>query len=205
MTDSTRLPGLEDCIDLYLRAFDRHGTGTFAPEELDAPRSSQERDRLLDLAVAYGLLSTDGSTYTVSRAPGAPDGDWQAVLVDRADRIRQALHNQQADETDSPSAGPAEGGISYDGRSFSSTFVTDSTDFEETAAAVASVARDTHDGVVLRSAGDRANRVQRFADRLCDPTGTDDLPFSTALQKEHTDVIGNDTDELEFRLFLVPA
>lgn len=205
MTNPTRLPRLEDCVDLYLRAFDRHGTGTFAPEALDARRSSQERDRLLELAVAYGLLSTDGTTYTVNCPPDAPEGDWQSGLVDRADRIRQTLHDQLADETDSPSPGPAERGISYDDRTFSSTFVSDSTDFEETAAAVASVARDSHDGVVLRSAGDRANKVQRFADRLCDPTETDDLPFSTALQKEHTDVVGDDTDDLEFRLFLVPA
>lgn len=203
MTYSTRLPRFDDCVVLYLRAFDQYGTDTFVPCELDSFESDSERDRLLELAVAYGFFSTDGTTYTVNCTPDASDGDWTSLLVERADRISEAIPHQMTNCTGNSTPSPEEAVISYNRLSFTSIFMTNSTTFEEVAEAVASVSEDTSDGVVLRSAGDRANKVQRIADQFCDPTETDDLPFSTAFQKVHTAVKGDDTDELEFRLFLV--
>lgn len=204
MTKTNKLPGFDDCVDLYLIAYERYGTDRFTAEQFGSKRSRENLNRLLDLAVAYGLLASDGTTYTIKCGPHEPTRRWETVMMERADRFRQAISDQVDKDTDTCTCGSEEAAVlTYDGRSFTSAFVADSYDFEQTVETVANVVDDTHDGVVLRSAAEYANEIQRFADRLSNPSKIAEMPLSKPLQKEHAAVSGADMDELEFRLFLI--
>lgn len=200
MTIENVLPGFDDCIDLYLTVYDQYGTEPFTPDQLDLDLAADEFQRLLNFAVAYGLLAFDGTSYNIRCEPGAPADRWQSLATDRVTRIRRAIPNRARMDT-IPDAGDLEE-LTFEGETFTSAFVTELDDFDAVADTVASVASDDHDGVVLRSPADLANEVQRFADRLCDQSEVLKTPLSDPLQKEYSDVVGDDKDDLEFRLFL---
>jgi hypothetical protein len=190
-------PRLEDCVDLYLAAHDRYGTDEFTAEQATAELAAAS-ERLLELAVAYGLVEYDGTAYRVARTPDADADRWTAALTDRADRLRRAITDRRAGRA---STGRDAVTVPFEDRQFASVFVGEDEGFEAVVDAVASLDVGDRDGVVLRSPGQNANAVQRIADRLCDatPEGT---PLAASFQKEGTDVVGADKNELEFRLFL---
>lgn len=200
MTTASVLPDINDCIDLYLTAYDQSSRESFTMEELDLNVTSDDTRRLLDLAVAYGFLTFDGTRYSVRSEPSASADRWEALGTERARRVHRALSNRTGPETDVES-GVADT-LMFEGKTFISAFVTQSDDFEAVADTIASTRTDDHDGVVLRSQADFANEVQRFADRLCDQSDVAETSLSTPLQKESSDVAGNHKDNLEFRLFL---
>lgn len=200
MSTVSVLPDIDDCVDLYLTAAERSGTEPFTPERLDLDATPDETQRLCDLAVAYGLLTFDGTRYAVRCDPDASADRWRSLGAERGTRIHRALAEQLgADEDGERDGGDA---LTFEGRTFASAFVTPSDDFEAVADAVASASADEHDGVVLRSQADFASEVQRFADRLCTESEIEDTSLSAPLRKESSDVAGDHKDDLEFRLFL---
>lgn len=192
------LPYFDVCLDLYRIAYDQQGTDSFVPNELDWYHPEHERDRILDLAVAYSLLTTDGTVYSVTCKPDASAECWESVAEDRADRVKQALSTPDGDK-DSDAGRQS---LTYDGEEYASVRVEDGDNFAAVAEAVSDVRLDRWKGVVLRSPGDYANEVQRFADRFEESTNVDNVPLSTPLRKEYSDVEGSSKDALEFRLFL---
>lgn len=202
MTTANELPGFDGCIDMYLTAYEQHGTEPFTPDRLDLDLAADEYQRLLELAVAYGLLEFDGTSYNVRCEPDAPADRWQSVVTARMTRIQRAIPDRAGTDERSDAGDTEE--LTYDGGSFAGVFVTESDDFDAVADTVASVP-DDYDGIVLRSPAALANEVQRFADRLCDQSEVSETPLSVPFEKESSDVVGDDKDDLEFRLVLNPV
>ena len=198
MTTANALPRFEDCIALYRTAYEQFGTDPFTPEQIDV---SGKRDRtLFELAVAYGLLSFDGTTYSVRCEPGASADRWERVVNDRVTRIQRAVSDRAR-----TAGGPDTGGaadLTHRGAIYASAFVIAAAEFEAVVDTVERVVDRDHDGVVLRAPADLANEIQRFADRLCDGSAMAGTELPGPLCKESTDVVGGDKDDLEFRLFL---
>lgn len=200
MTDRDVRPRLAECVGLYRRAYERHGTDPFTAERLDG-RDDRE---LLDLSVAYGLLAFDGEAYRVRCAPDATDDCWRSAMRDRADAIRRAVSDATAGDDGGATDERAGSKVSHGGRTYTSVFVAPSDDFDAVVRAVGRAHRADGHGVVLRSPGDYAGEVQRFADQLCDPAAVAETSLAEQFQKESSDVVGHDKDALEFRLFLGP-
>ncbi len=202
MTGEPTLPHLETCLELFRAVHDQHGTKPFTPDQLEWKHSDLPMTRLLEFSVAYGLLSSDGTTYSLNCKPGATEDRWETVLNDSADRTRRAVldYFDDIDTTSTEDGSPV--GLQYEGEEFASVFVDRSDDFVAVADTVATVDFDDWAGVVLRAPGDYSNEVQRFADRLGDRSVLADLPISVPLQKISSDVAGTEKNALEFRLYL---
>lgn len=202
METETTLPHFDICLDLYRTAYDQHGTDPFTSDQLawDSPR--KDCSHILDLSVAYGLLAFDGTEYRLRGGPEADENQWGAVLEAHGHTVEQSLLDTLGTAHGSDRTQSNSDGLTRDGRQFASVFVAESDDFDAVADTVGTVDLTEWDGVVLRSPGDYANEVQRFADRLSDESVTAELPFSRSLRKETSDVAGTDKDSLEFRLYM---
>lgn len=205
MTNKTVLPHIEPCLELCQVVYDEHGTKPFTPDQLDWRPSDLTVRRLLEFGVAYGLFSFDGTTYQLHCGLDATDDQWEAAFHDRAAQTRQTLRDRfdPGDRTGAGNTAPA--GLTHDGADFASVFVEKSDDFAAVADAVGNVDLSEWNGVVLRSPGDYASEVQRFADRFDDQSDVTNLPVSKPLQKIYSDVTGTEKDALEFRLYLKTA
>lgn len=208
MTDD--FPRLNECADLYVAAYQSFGLEGFDAEEIDLGRGEDQIKDLLDFAIAYGLLEKDEAGYRVRIEPDASADRWETIAIERTQSIRQVVADRSTgaglDHQGDPDGG---GGVSdehvihHNGRRYASVFVSESEDFDSVVADVVTALRTSGtDGVVFRSAGELANRVQRFADRLCDADAVAGEPLSGPLQKAGSDVEGEDKNTLEFRLFL---
>ena len=206
------LPNLEDCVDLYVSTYRSFGMDVFDAEQLDPDRVDGRLKEMIDLAIAYGLLERAEEGYSVRIEPDASVDRWETLAINRVQTVRQAIVDRNdgtgvPDQDNQHAAGDVsdEHVLHRDGRRYASVVVSDTADFDSVAADVA-IAIDTEetDGVVFRSTGELANRVQRFADRLCDANEVAGKPLPGPLQKVGSDVEGEDKDTLEFRLFLEP-
>lgn len=208
MTDE--FPRLDDCADLYVTAYRSFGLDAFNAEQIGLNRDEDQIEDILDFAIAYGLLERDEGQYRVRIAPDASADRWETLAIERTQSIRQVVVDRSTgagpDRPDDEGGGgdaSDENVIHHDGRRYASVFVTDSDDFDSVITDVATTMRTSGtDGIVLRSAAELANRVQRFADRLCDADAVTGDPLSEPLQKVGSDVEGEDKDTLEFRLFV---
>ncbi|MFB6102171.1 MAG: hypothetical protein ABEJ73_06355 [Haloplanus sp.] len=206
MPNST-LPAIDDCLDIYRRIYDHFGTAAFSPERLaDAldpdARASDGRSltHLLDLLVAYGLLERRGrERYRIRCAPDESLDRWRTVAVSRTRRLHRLVDGTVPFSDGSVSQ--VDDALSHGGETFASVPVDHPDDFDavETAVVGRFDARPACAGVVLRSPGDLAAAVQRFADRLCD-RGVAHRDW--AFEKATTDLVGAQKNDLEFRLFL---
>jgi hypothetical protein len=198
MVTGDELPVIDDCLDLYLQIHERFGTSTFRPERLaeDAADVDRPLTHLLDLLVAYGLLDrrADGQ-YRIRCAPDDDLDRWRTAADSRAERLHRLVGRE------SDGAPVAADLLTHEGGTFVSVHVGPDADFDavETALVDALTVRASRDGVVVRSPGDLAADVQRFADRLCD-RGVEARDWR--FEKVATDLIGAGKDDLEFRLFL---
>ncbi|NKE38002.1 hypothetical protein GWG54_19845 [Natronococcus sp. JC468] len=193
------LPRLEDALELYAAAVDRYGTDRFTAAQARRELSGETSAGLLELAVAYGLLEFDGDAYAVRIEPDAPIAEWRSGAIERAERLRAAA----IDRTDGN--GRAEEGVetlTHGSRRFASVAVDDDPSLESVVERLAALPLEEFAGIVLRSPGERASAVQRLADRLCEPSITDETGLEERFRKEATDVVGADKNDLEFRLFL---
>lgn len=201
------LPAIDDCIEVYLTAHAAFGDEPFSTTDLTAHVDEHDfpehdRERLLTLLVAYGLLEQfDGEQYRIRCLPDERVARWRDRSLERA----ETLHRLVAEST------PRRGGaletatelVRRDGDVFASVFVFDHDDLESvTATALPALSRDDVTGIVLRTPGDAAGHVQQLADRLCSPEITDRTDLERPLEKGASDVVGDSKDHLEFRLFL---
>lgn len=191
------LPHLDDCLDVYRTAYQQHGTASFTIDEFNWNHPDGEADHVVDLTVAYGLLTTDGTVYKVSYEPNNSVECWEALVGTRAERLSEAT-NRVGDMNDKPRTQS----ITYKNREYAGVRVADGDDFVAVSESIDEIELDRWTGIVLRAPGEYASVVQQFADRLCDPRKLSDLPLKTTFQKEHSDVKGSSKDQLEFRLFL---
>lgn len=200
MVSANRLPQFETCIDLYLAAYDRYETDSFTAEQIDRELSISDTQRMLELAVAYGLLAFDGSSYRVTCEPDASTDTWHSTIRDRASLIRETIADRDGNEdvTNSRSGDV----LFHETNEFRSVFVSESGEFDSVVEKIESLSLADCDGVVLRSSGTDANRVQQFADRLCDDSELPEPSLSTSFQKVYSDVVGDDKNKLEFQLYL---
>jgi hypothetical protein len=194
MSSVESLPHLEDCVDLYLAAHEQHGENRFTASQVESPPTRAQRERLLDLGVAYGFLSWDGVTYRVRLAPDAPHARWRTAVGDRTERLRDVVTTRAGASTDDQKRAMSAGEPSE-------VVVTGDDDFETVIRTVADLEPRPGDEIILRSAGEHANTVQRIADRLCHRDG-DDVSPKTTFEKEGSEVVGDDKNTLEFKLFL---
>lgn len=193
------LPRLEDALELYAAAVDRYGTDRFTAAQARRKLPNDASSGLLELAVAYGLLEFDGDAYAVRIEPDAPIEEWRSGAIERAERLRAAA----IDRTDGN--GRAEEGVetlTHGSRGFASVAVGDDPSLEPIVERLVALPLEEFAGIVLRSPGERASAVQRLADRLCEPSITDETRLEERFRKEATDVVGADKNDLEFRLFL---
>lgn len=195
----TELPRLEDCLELYAAAVERYGSEAFTETRAKRELAGAPSPQLLELAVAYGLLEFDGSAYAVRVDPDAPESAWRATAIERAERIRPAAVERVAEGTGGTDGVRA---LAHGSKRFASVAVGEPADLEGILGRLEGVPLEEYDGIALRSPGERANAVQRLADRLCEPAVANETNLSRPFQKESTDVVGDDKNELEFRLFL---
>lgn len=212
MSTTETLPSIDDCIDLYAQIHDRYGDGTFDPDDLrrqsgtreeTGVEDSQSLTRLLDLLVAYGLLDrhSDGR-YRVRCDPDETPDRWRAKASTRVESLYQRVQRTTTPSRDRPTDDTGPDTLSHEGDAFVSVYVTSTADLDSTRADVRTAAdeRPEFAGIVLRSPGELAGEIQRFADSLCGseaPTGGE-----RTFEKVTTDLIGDDKNDLEFRLFL---
>lgn len=221
MSAADSLPAIDGCIDLYLAVADAFGAESFdlddlgralppvdRPDGVGPPDRDRER-RLLDLLVAYGLLDRTGDgAYRVRCAPDGDASEWESRAAARArelhrrTRRRATVRRRSTDE----SSGRAPT-VAHDGEEFRSVFVDRDTDLESVVAALSPRRDDATEsaGVVFRAPGEAANRAQRLADALCEDGATAETPLRGRFEKTHTDLVGEDKDSLEFRLFMREA
>ncbi|WP_124179679.1 hypothetical protein [Natrarchaeobius halalkaliphilus] len=230
MCSSTSLPRIDDCLELYLIVTDRHGTSTFTRDDINQYRHIEDVESLLELGVAYGLFAVDSSQYRIRCEPDASRADWQEATTERATTIQRTISNRLESMRGSGAVNGSVAATGSkttvdsdtttdsvrtelqrdDGREvlqhesdrYTSVFVSESDGFDAVFEALVSVPVDDCAGVVLRAPGEYASHVQRFADRLCTNSIVDESSLSTSYRKEYSDVVGDDKNELEFRLFL---
>lgn len=214
MPDTETLPDFDNCIDLYVQIHDLFGTDVFDTDDLsrrletrdtgsELPTDLRPMTRLLDLLSAYGLLDRlrDGR-YRVRCEPDESLDRWRAKTATRVESIYERVHQTMGPYRDEPTVGSGREELWNDGDAFVSIRLTDSTDLQSAQTFVQAAMKDRSEcaGIVLCSPGELAAKVQRFADRLCEPAAT--ASGEPAFEKVTTDLVGDDKDDLEFRLFL---
>lgn len=214
MAPPETFPEIENCIDLYVEAHDRYGTDVFEPDDLSRrsgsrggdtgpPTDARSLTHLLDLLAAYGLLARhhDGR-YRVRCAPEEDLGRWRENAVTRAESLYRRVHRTTGTSGDDATDDAGRETLRYDGSAFVSVRVTDAADLDSARDAIRT-ALDRHPdcaGLVVRSPGELATEVQRFADDLCGASTP--ATGGRTFEKEATDLVGGHKDDLEFRLFL---
>lgn len=208
------LPAIETCVDLYVEICDSYGTDVFDPESLsqrlgsreggtDLPADVRSLIRLLDLLAAYGLLlrHPDGR-YRVQCAPDEDLDRWRVNAVDRIESLYRRVQRATGSSPDGSTDDSDPEQLRRAGVTFASLRVTDPTDLDSARTTVRTVLDERPEcaGIVLRSPGELAAEVQRFADELCESQST--ATGGRAFEKEATELVGDHKDDLEFRLFL---
>lgn len=202
MTDSQTLPHLDSCLELYQVIHNEHGTKPFEPENIEWNPSDLALTEILDFGVAYGIFSFNGREYYLNCSVEASEDTWATTLDNHVDDVQQVVTNQLNSfetanrESDSPAT------LTWENEIFVSVFVDETDDFDSVVDSVATVDLSNRDGIVLRSQGDYANEVQRFADRLCSTTGQSSSSVVTGFDKISSDVTGSEKESLEFRIYL---
>jgi len=207
-------------IDLYLDLWERAGaaafevadlppdigrTGRTDPDTTIAAREGDEerlRQRLEDL-VAVGLLDRrEDGRYRIRLTPTGSLDEWHAKSASRIDELHGAVQDRlQRREGASP--GREDPVVRFEEATYLSHTVDADVRFADLVAALDELLDGNPETsrVVLRCPGDDADRIQRHADRLCDPAEMASqgvAPF----EKVTTQVLGRNHDDLEYRLYL---
>lgn len=202
MTDNQSLPHLDSCLELCQIIHNKHGTKPFETEDIEWDSSELTSAEILNFGVAYGILSLNDGKYHLNCSVDAPENRWATALHNHADEVQQAiinqldLHETANHENDSLTT------LRWGDEVFISVFVDETDDFDSVVDSVATVDLSDRDGVVLRSPGDYANEVQRFADQLCNIPERSDNLIVTTFDKISSDVTGSEKNSLEFRIYL---
>lgn len=205
MSTPRNLPKLRACVQLYHNAYRQHGTDQFSRDRIEADGFETDVSHLLELSVAYGLIISDGGSYRIGVEPDASDDRRRSALEEHARRVKQAIEEVDMGWKDPEVSDDDVDIIVHENKTFGSVRVSDGESFGSVADSVRAVVSGDWDGIVLRSPGEYANEVQRFADQLCRASKRPEIGTVDGFQKDSSDVVGSDKDELEFRLFLLYA
>lgn len=202
MADNQILPHLDACVKLYKKIYDNHKTKTFRTEDIEWSSSELTLAEVLDFGVAYGIFSFNEKKYQLNCSADASDDEWEATLHNHADDVREVvasrLNSFEATNRGSDSLTT----LTWQNKKFASIFINDGESFHSMVNSVVNVNTSGKSGVVLRSSGEHASQVQRFADQLCDVSEEMLNSIDTSFDKLSSDVVGSEKDSLEFRIYL---
>lgn len=205
MPTSRNFPKFRACVRLYHNAYREHGTDQFSRDQLETDGVETDVSHLLELSVAYGLIVSEDGSYRIDVEPDTGGDRWRSALEEHARRVKQAIDEVDMGWKDPEISDDEVDSIVHESKTFGSVRVSDGESFGSVADSVRAVVSDDWDGIVLRSPGEYANEVQRFADRLCRASERPETGAVDGFRKDSSDVVGSDKDELEFRLFLLYA
>lgn len=215
MSVPTSLPSVDECASLYRQISRDFPDDWFTVEELRVrllqggyDDHSEERDDLgylLSLLVAYGLLDRDEQDrYRVRCKPGESSARWHARIEPNVEAIHRSVH--ESDGTERPSLPRGGGGsrIPHGGATYREIAVESDTEFPDLLAELTTVLERNPDlaNVVLTAPATEMGAVQRFADRLYDAEAMSETGCTHRFEKDDSDVVGEDKDDLEYRLYL---
>lgn len=217
MTSDIDCSRLDDCLDLYLHAWELLGDRAFTPAELAERLVEQNRgieyatgeggpQRHLDLLVVSGLLGrTEGGRYRIRCAPDQDLETWQERRAKRTEAIHWEVQRRRTDRSARDDESDTEI-LRRRGATFADVHVDDGIGFDELTRRVVAVLEDASnvDGVVLRAPAELTGHVQQQADDLCDRDRAADAD-RPAFEKITADVVGEHKDDLEYRLYLREA
>lgn len=198
MSGVKSIPKLSRCLQLYRRAYSQHGMDRFTASQVREDDSVEVTEHLLELAVAYGLLDWDGTSFCVAVAPDLDPSEWRSnhgtVLDSICTEISQQLHRP-------PDPG-AKDKSHVETSSAPTLHVSQSDSAREILEQLKTLNIETGSTVVLRAPGEDAAAVQRLTDRLYKMTDKEDRFFSGTIQKGSSSVVGSDKNSLEFEMRL---
>lgn len=208
-TDSP--PAINDCVDLYLHAWDQFGERyfsieqlieTFSFDEFGILEKKEEAQRHLDMLVNYGMLKHNDGQYWAQCGPEEDLSTWREQ-VSSPEAIYQLV--QQAKRQQNFEPGPDSPEIlKYEDESFVSLFADENTDKSDliTSAADKIDQPPASDGIVIRSPADQLGDIQHVADKLCDAKVMTEAGFSYRFEKVISNIRGEHKDDLEYHLYL---
>ena len=215
MADSL-LPTITDRIDLYLALWDTVGNEAFSVEQLRRGDLNHREGALANLAdsdlrahletlVALGLLDWQGDDrYRIRLTPDDPLDAWLDRTAARTSELYEAVETAAEDRDAPESPTDDRDVIRFGGETYLRTTVSPEVTSEDVAAELTELLGQAseHDTAALCAPADQADQVQRIADRLCDDAAMADRPGPDCFEKVTTQVLGNDPDELEYRMYL---
>jgi len=211
------LPTIDDRIDLYLALWTTVGEEAFTVDSLrrgdaddrDVPWASLTEGNLrdhLETLVALGLLDWQGDDrYRVRLSPEDSLDEWLEHTATRTSALYDAVETAAAERGDEDAVPDERDVVQFQGETFLRTTVTPELTFEDVAGDLTELLGQAsdHDAAALCAPADEADHVQRIADRLCDDEAMADRRGPDCFEKVTTQVLGNDPDELEYRMYLV--
>jgi hypothetical protein len=204
-------PDINDCVDLYLYAWDRFGERHFSVKQLTEQLADRdicfldgkdEVQRHLDLLSEYGLLNHDDGQYWFQCMPDEDLSAWrertpspEAIyqLVQQAKRQREHKSSPHSLEV-----------LEYKDEVFVSVLADKNMDRSDLTTLVTNRMNQssTFDGVVIRSLADQIGYIQQLADELCDIEVMTETDLSCYFEKIISHIRGDHKDDLEYHLYL---
>lgn len=204
-------PNIEECIDVYLHAWDIFGARPFDSKRL--VEQFVERDvgyvtceegfeAYLDVLVDQGLLERTDGQYRVRRTPEEDLSAWREHIC--SPEAIYHLVQQAKRQRESRSGDDAPAVLEHEGE----TFVSVPADKDTTLSALVAMVADrldqppAYNGIVLRSPAAHVGHVQQLAEGLddADVMADSDLPFNFEIVI--SSIRGEHKDDLEYRLYL---
>jgi len=215
MADSL-LPTITDRIDLYLALWDTVGDEAFTVEQLrrgdvngrGRPWANLDESDLhahLETLVAFGLLDWLGDDrYRIRLTPDDPLDAWFDRTAARTSELYEAVETAAEDRDAADTTTDDRDVIRFEGETYLRTTISPEMTDEDVAAELTDLLGQAseHDTAALCAPADEADHVQRIADRLCDDATMADRPGPDCFEKVTTQVLGNDPDALEYRMYL---
>ena len=204
-------PDINDCVNLYLHAWDRFGEHHFSVERLMQQSVSQdvrflnekdEAKRHLDMLIEHGLVNHDDGQYWVHCLPDEDLSAWrertrspEAIyrIVQQANQQRERELNPASPET-----------FEYEDEKFVSVPADENTDRTDLISVVASRMNrsSAFDGIVIRSPADQIRYIQQLADELCNTEAMSEADIPYHFEKVISNIRGEHKDDLEYHLYL---
>lgn len=217
MPSNESLPHIGDCVPLFQQVCRTFNDEWFTVEdlykilrqELDDGRNYEENelDDHLNQLVTYGLLRRDAQhRYRIWCRLGESVDDWHAKIKPQVEALHRLVHATERPEGTYATNLKITDIISYKGETYRGIFVGKDTEFQDLASILAELLNQNsdHANIVLRSPANEASTVQGIADRLRDTEVLAEPGALFRFEKENSEVVGEDKDDLEFRLFLAP-
>lgn len=206
---------VDDDVVLFHRIWREFEDGWFSVQEFshrllwheDDVQREKDPKQALNRLVAYGLLRrTDDDRYKIHCKPGDSVAEWHAKIRSRVEAIHQRIHNTEQYESHRSTVGERKNILRHNGNTYFGVSASEDTEFRDLVKTLKELLErgTAHAGVVLRAPATEAAKVQGTADRLYDPNEMAELSCPFCFEKEYSEVVGENKDTLEYRLFLIP-